>query len=42
MTFLSILIALLIERILPQLVELRRFLWLRDYVIKIDFAWRRL
>jgi membrane protein required for beta-lactamase induction len=31
MTFLSILIALLIERIAPQLVEFRRFQWLRDY-----------
>jgi AmpE protein len=31
MTFLSILIALLIERIAPQLVEYRRFQWLRDY-----------
>jgi AmpE protein len=31
MTFLSILIALLIERIAPQLVEYRKFQWLRDY-----------
>ncbi len=31
MTLLSILIALLIERIAPQLVEYRKFQWLRDY-----------
>ncbi len=31
MTFLSILIALLLERIFPQFVELRRFDWLREY-----------
>jgi AmpE protein len=31
MTFLSILIALLLERITPQLVEYRKFQWLRDY-----------
>ena len=32
MTFLSILIALLLERITPQLVELRQFNWLREYI----------
>lgn len=32
MTFLSILIALLLERITPQLIELRQFNWLREYV----------
>lgn len=31
MTFLSILIALVMERIMPQLVSMRRFVWLRDY-----------
>ncbi len=31
MTFLSILIALLLERIAPQLLEYRHFRWLRDY-----------
>jgi membrane protein required for beta-lactamase induction len=31
MTFLSILIALLLERITPQFIEFRRFSWLRDY-----------
>ena len=31
MTFLSILIALVLERVFPQFVELRRFDWLRDY-----------
>lgn len=31
MTFLSILIALLLERITPQLMEFRRFNWMRDY-----------
>jgi len=31
MTFLSILIALLLERIFPQFIELRRFDWLGDY-----------
>ena len=31
MTFLSVLIALLLERMTPQLIELRRFDWLRDY-----------
>lgn len=31
MTFLSILIALLLERITPQLVEYRQFRWLREY-----------
>ncbi len=42
MTFLSILIALLIERSLPQLKRFRRFDWLRDYgrwmveVLQID------
>jgi AmpE protein len=42
MTFLSILIALLIERSLPQLKSFRRFDWLRDYsrwmveVLQID------
>ena len=31
MAFLSILIALLLERIVPQFIEFRRFEWLRDY-----------
>lgn len=31
MTFLSILIALLLERMTPQLIELRQFQWLREY-----------
>ena len=31
MTILSILIALLAERVLPQLVDFRRFDWLRNY-----------
>lgn len=31
MIFLSILIALLLERITPQLIELRQFRWLHDY-----------
>ncbi len=31
MAFLSILIALLVERIIPQFIEFRRFDWLRDY-----------
>lgn len=31
MTFLSILIALIVERITPQLIEYRKFQWLRDY-----------
>ncbi len=31
MTFLSIIIALLLERIAPQLVEFRQFKWLKDY-----------
>jgi len=31
MAFLSILIALLLERIMPQLIELRRFNWLDEY-----------
>jgi AmpE protein len=31
MTFLSILIALLLERVAPQLIEFRRFKWLREY-----------
>jgi len=31
MTFLSILIALLLERITPQLIDLRQYRWLREY-----------
>lgn len=31
MSFLTILIALLLERVMPQLAELRHFKWLRDY-----------
>ncbi len=31
MAFLSILIALLVERIIPQFIEFRQFGWLRDY-----------
>lgn len=31
MIFLSVLIALVMERVAPQLVELRRFQWLREY-----------
>jgi len=31
MIFFSIVIALILERVLPQLVELRRFDWLNEY-----------
>ena len=33
MAFLSILIALLVERIIPQFIEFRQFNWLRDYAL---------
>lgn len=38
MTFLSILLALILERVTPQLLELRRFEWLRDYTRWLDDA----